>query len=53
MWIGGGLALCLRTTYCHYAWTNFTRGLLGVKDGFSATAVMEIYEETDTAECDG
>lgn len=26
-------------------WTNFTRELLGVKDGFTATAIMEVYEE--------
>ena len=26
-------------------WTNFTREILGYKDGFTATAVMEVYEE--------
>ena len=29
-------------------WTNFTRELLGVKDGFTATAIMEIYEDDDS-----
>ena len=26
-------------------WTNFTREILGYKDGFAATAIAEIYEE--------
>ena len=26
-------------------WTNFTREILGYKDGFAATAIVEVYEE--------
>lgn len=26
-------------------WTNFTREILGYRDGFTATAIVEIYEE--------
>lgn len=28
-------------------WTNFTRELLGAKDGFTATAVIEVYENAN------
>ena len=44
----GGAALCLRSSNCHYAWTNYTRSLVGKQDGFSATAVIEVYETDDT-----
>ena len=26
-------------------WTNFTREILGYKDGFTATAIAEVYED--------
>ena len=29
-------------------WTNFAREALGYKDGFIATCIVEIYEESDT-----
>jgi hypothetical protein len=34
-------------------WTNFTRELLGMKDGFTATAIVDIYEEDFTNKHDG
>lgn len=27
-------------------WTNFTREILGYKDGFTATAIVETYEDS-------
>ena len=33
-------------------WTNFTREIIGYKDGFAATAIAETYEEDDTIEHD-
>jgi hypothetical protein len=43
----GGLARCIKAGYYKMGWTNFTRQILDIKDGFSATAVLE-YEESDT-----
>lgn len=44
----GGLARTIRANYYKMGWTNFTREILGCKDGFAATAIVELYEE-DTA----
>ena len=44
---GGGCCKCIKATYCHMAWTNFTRELIGMRDGFSVTGVVEIYEDSD------
>ena len=38
----GGLCRCIKAGYYKMGWTNFTRGLEGRKDGFSATAIMII-----------
>ena len=42
----GGAAKCIKAGYYKYGWTNFTRSLLGIKDGFSATAIIEIHDNT-------
>jgi len=47
---GGGQCRCIKAGYFKMGWTNFTREILGCKDGFAATAVIEVYEESDTAE---
>lgn len=39
-----GCARCIKAGYYKMGWTNFTREILGAKDGFTATAIMEIYE---------
>ena len=49
----GGLCRCIKAGYYKMGWTNFTREMLGAKDGFTATAIVEIYEEDDTSECNG
>lgn len=45
---GGRLCRCIKAGYFKMGWTNFTRELLGAKDGFIATAILEVYEETDS-----
>lgn len=45
---GGGLSRCVKAGYYKMGWTNFTREILGARDGFTATAIMEVYEEGDT-----
>lgn len=40
----GGLARCIKAGYYKMGWTNFTREMLGAKDGFTATAIMEISD---------
>ena len=51
MWIGGGqLCRCIKAGYYKMGWTNFTREMLGAKDGFIATAVLEVYESDGIAE---
>lgn len=47
----GGICRCIKAGYFKMGWTNFTRDLIGMKDGFSATAIMEIYEK-NTSEYD-
>lgn len=44
----GGYARCLKAGYYKMGWTNFTRVLGGAKDGFGATAVIEIYGDKET-----
>lgn len=39
-----GNARCIKAGYYKMGWTNFTREMLGAKDGFTATAIMEIYD---------
>lgn len=46
-----GCCRCLKAGYYKMGWTNFTREILGAKDGFIATAIIEMYEE-DSAERD-
>lgn len=41
----GGQSKTIKADYYKMGWTNFTRELLGYRDGFAATAIMEIYEE--------
>ena len=40
-----GCCRCIKAGYYKMGWTNFTREILGAKDGFTATAVMEVYED--------
>ena len=40
-----GCCRCLKAGYFKMGWTNFTREILGMKDGFTATAILEVYEE--------
>ena len=35
----------IKAGYYKMGWTNFTREILGYKDGFAATAIVEAYEE--------
>ena len=42
--MGGGRCRCIKAGYFKMGWTNFTREILGAKDGFAATAIMEIYD---------
>lgn len=39
-----GCARCIKAGYYKMRWTNFTREMLGAKDGFTATAIMEIRD---------
>ena len=41
----GGVCRCIKAGYFKMGWTNFTREILGMKDGFTATAIVDIYEE--------
>ena len=41
---GGQFCRCIKANYYKMAWTNFVRETLGAKDGFTATAVMEVYD---------
>ena len=50
---GGGHSRCIKAVYYKMGWTNFTREMLGAKDGFIATAVLEIYEEDSSFKYDG
>ena len=43
----GGVSRCIKAGYFKMGWTNFTREILGYKDGFTATAIAEIYEEKE------
>lgn len=43
----GGQSKTIKADYYKMGWTNFTRELLGYRDGFAATAIMEVYENTD------
>ena len=47
-----GCSRCIKAGYFKMGWTNFTREMAGAKDGFTATAIMEVYGEdtTDTTE---
>lgn len=47
-----GCARCIKAGYYKMGWTNFTREALGAKDGFTATAILEVYEEDGSVECD-
>lgn len=49
----GGCARCIKAGYYKMGWTNFTRNLGGAKDGFCATAIMEIYESSETDKRNG
>lgn len=42
-----GCARCIKAGYYKMGWTNFTREMLGAKDGFTATAIMEIRDGDD------
>lgn len=41
----GGVCRTIKAGYYKMGWTNFTREILGYKDGFAATAIVEAYEE--------
>jgi hypothetical protein len=41
----GGTARTIKADYFKMGATNFTRAILGKKDGFACTAVIEIWEE--------
>ena len=43
----GGVCRTIKAGYYKMGWTNFTREMLGYKDGFAATAIMEVYERCD------
>lgn len=36
-----GCCRCLKANYYKMGWTNFTRSVLGARDGFIATAIIE------------
>lgn len=42
-----GCCRCLKANYYKMGWTNFTRSVLGARDGFIATAVIEIDEDSE------
>ena len=44
---GTGCCRCIKAGYYKMGWTNFTREMGGAKDGFVATAIMEIYDGDD------
>lgn len=39
-----GYCRCIKANYFKMGWTNFTREILGASYGFTATAIMEVYE---------
>ena len=41
----GGVCRTIKAGYFKMGWTNFTREMVGYKDGFTATAIAEVYEE--------
>ena len=41
----GFVCRCIKAVYFKMGWTNFTREILGYKDGFTATAILEVYED--------
>lgn len=43
-----GCCRCIKAGYYKMGWTNFTREILGAKDGFTATALIEVYGEDST-----
>lgn len=43
---GGQLCRCIKAGYYKMGWTNFTREILGYRDGFTATAIVETYEDS-------
>ena len=45
----GGLARTIKANYYKMGCTNFTREMLGARDGFAATAIVEVYVLEDTA----
>lgn len=47
-----GCARCIKAGYFKMGWTNFTRQILGMQDGFAATAIVETYEESCADKCD-
>ena len=46
----GGCCRCLKANYYKMGLANFTRELLGKKDGFIATAIIEIRDEEDAGD---
>lgn len=44
------MARCIKAGYYKMGWTNFTRSIVGKKDGFVATAILEEYEKDDSPE---
>ena len=45
-----GRCRCIKAGYFKMGWTNFTRQILGMQDGFAATAIVEVYEEEDSTD---
>ena len=45
-----GCCRCLKADYYKMGGTNFTRELLGKRDGFIATAIIEIRDEEDAGD---
>lgn len=45
-----GCCRCLKANYYKMGLANFTRELLGKKDGFIATAIIEIRDEEDAGD---
>ena len=49
----GGVCRCIKAGYFKMGYTNFTREILGMKDGFVATAIVEVYEEDRRQDSEG
>lgn len=45
-----GCCRCLKANYYKMGLANFTRELLGKRDGFIATAIIEIRDEEDAGD---